>query len=289
MREFRIGVDSYCYHRLLGEIRPGERDPLLRLPDGGLSVVRHVQRLSVDAISLQTAFLPPDRAALEEIAAVAEPMELTLAWGAPNGIEFGRSTQAVAQLFHWIDLAGNVGCRMMRIVAGGPALRANAHEWPNAIAPLREAAMRAEDLQVALALENHGDLTAVQIACLLAEVDHPNLRICFDSANAVRVGEDVLEAAALLAPAVGMIHLKDVEALETETSAAAGPCSVPYGEGVIPLEELLATFIRFGALPTVHVELGQLGANTDESELVAECVAWLKKVRTSTLATGSRQ
>ena len=59
--------------------------------------------------------------------------------------------------------------------------------------------------------------------------------ICLDTANALRVGDDPVEAAALLAPLTRMVHLKDVEPLDRVVDPVAGPCSVPYGEGVVPI------------------------------------------------------
>jgi len=272
----RIGVDSYSYHRLLGEVRPGETAPADRLADGGLAVLAELRPLALDAVSLQTCYLPADAAAVEELRAEAAPMELTLAWGAPNGLELGASAPALEDLFRWIRLAADAGCETLRIVAGGPALRPRSDEWPDAVEPLRAAAERARDVGVTLALENHGDLTADQLTALLAAVDDEAVQVCFDSANAARVGDNVLTAARRLAPAVRMVHLKDIEPVEAASAAVAGPCSVPFGDGVIPLEELLRIFARSEPAPAIFVELGQLRPGADERQLVAQAVAWLR-------------
>jgi len=276
---FSIGVDSYSYHRLLGEIRPGETDPRERLRDGGPAIVEEIQPLGIESLSLQTCFLAPNAAGLQELASAASPVELVLAWGAPNGIEFGHNREAVGQLFQWLDLAAQIRCKTVRVVAGGPQLRSHSHLHLDAARPLREAAVHAQGLGITLALENHGDLTAAQIDELLTRVNHPSLGVCFDSANVLRVEDDPLEAAELLAPVTRMVHLKDIEPVEDELSIAAGPCSVPYGEGVVPLEALLNVFLRTSPRPTVYVELGQLRADADERTLVRECIAWLRDFR----------
>jgi sugar phosphate isomerase/epimerase len=270
----RVGIDSYTYHRLLGELRTGEEDPGERLPDGGPAVVAEARALAVDAVSLETCYLdPPSRLDVSALREAAVGLEIALSWGAPNGLEFGRNAAAFGDLLEWISLAPRLGCRVMRIVAAGPRLRAHADEWPNAVAPLRRATERADAQGLELALENHGDLTAGQVDALLEAVDKPALGVCFDTANALRVGGDVLEAARLLGPAVRMVHLKDCEPVEG-VDPLVGPCSVPFGEGVVPLREVL------DALPPhalVCVELGHLGpGHVDERELARQAVDWLR-------------
>jgi len=120
----RVGIDSYTYHRLLGELRPGEEDPGERLPDGGPAVVAEARALGVQAVSLETCYL--DSPSLLDVAALregADGLELVLSWGAPNGLEFGRSAAALDELLEWISLAPRLGCRLMRVVAAGPRLR----------------------------------------------------------------------------------------------------------------------------------------------------------------------
>jgi sugar phosphate isomerase/epimerase len=273
----RIGVDSYSYHRLLGEVRPGERDPGRRLADGGRAVIEELRPLGLDAVSLQTSYLPADARTVEELRAAAAPMELTLAWGAPNGVELGRNAGALDDLLEWIELAAHIQLRLIRIVAGGPSFRERATEWPNAVPLLRRAAAHAQEHRVTLALENHGDLTVEQLSALLDAVDHEALQVCFDSANAARVGDDVLAAAARLASRIRMVHLKDIEPVENAASVVAGPCSVPFGEGIVPLLELVRLVAGSVAQPTLFVELGQLRPDTDERELLAQCVDWLRR------------
>jgi sugar phosphate isomerase/epimerase len=271
----RVGVDSYSYHRLLGDLRPGEIAPAERLADGGKAVVREVRGIQgVDGVALQTCYL--DRTRPETLPAEANGLELALSWGAPNGIEFGRNRQAVDDLFAWIEIAGALAIRTMRVVAAGPALRDRARERQAAVAPLREAAARARSVGLVLALENHGDLTAREIDDLLQKVADEGLGVCFDTGNALRVGDDVAAAAEFLGPSIRMVHLRDVEPLEAVRDPVAGPRSVPYGTGVVPLDNVLAVLEGVGFEGLVCVELGQLGPGDDERELIARCVQWLR-------------
>ena len=94
----RIGIDSYSYHRLLGEVRPGETEPGGRWrPDDAIA---HARALGVDGVSLETCFLDRD-APID-----AGPLELVIAWGHRHGLEYGANPTALDDLLAWLDRAG---------------------------------------------------------------------------------------------------------------------------------------------------------------------------------------
>jgi len=265
----QVGVDRYSYHRLLGEVRPGETPALLDFPRGSLDVVAEARRLELDFALLQTSFLgDPAEFSPTAFLAEADGVSLGLSWGAPPGLELAERAEALQSLVAWLGGAAQLGLPVMRIVAGGPAHR---EEPPERVAgPLREACAAARDHGLVLALENHGDLTAAQIERLLDQVGE-DLRVCFDTANALRVGDDVAAVARRLAPAIEILHLKDC--LGRWEDPVAGPVSVPLGEGVIPVEEVL------DACPSALacIELGQLLPTADERTLVVTYVEYLRR------------
>ena len=267
MTPARVGVDSYSYHRLLGEVRPGETPALHLFPRGSLDVVAEARRLDLDFALLQTSFLG-DPAEFSPAAFIAEAdgVALGLSWGAPEGLEFGERADALESLMAWLPSAAELGLPVMRIVAGGPAHRGEAAGLVAGL--LREACAAARDHGVRLALENHGDLTATQLEQLLEQV--VDLRVCFDTANALRVGDDVAAVARRLAPAIEILHLKDC--LGSWDDPVAGPVSVPLGEGVIPIDEVL------DACPDALacIELGQLSPTVRERRLVGTYVEYLR-------------
>jgi sugar phosphate isomerase/epimerase len=73
-----------------------------------------------------------------------------------------------------------------------------------------------------------------------------------------------------------MLHVKDVEAVTLATDAVAGPRSVPFGTGVVPLDAVLRVAERAGFAGLACVEIAQLGPGDDEDELVADGIAWLR-------------
>ena len=251
---------------MLGELRRGEPDPGRRLADGGSAVVEEARRAGAEAVSLETCFLDGP--------VPAEGVEVVYSWGAPNGLEFGASEAGLADLLAWIERAA--ATPLMRIVVAGPALRGREPvevSLERTVRPLHAAAEAAGAAGIRLAVENHGDVTAAELRWLLDRVD---VGVCFDTANALRVGDDVLEAADLLAAQIEMIHLKDVEPLTPDTDPVAGPRSVAYGTGAVQVEAVLD---RLGFDGLVCVELGQLGSGDDEREMVAAGVEWLRAYR----------
>jgi len=278
--QLRIGIDSYSYHRLLGEVRPGEAGPARRFARGALDIGEHARALGADGVSLETCFLgPAARLDTGMLRAAIEPLELVLAWGHPHGLEFGANEEALRDLLDWLELASRLGCTLVRCVAASPGFRGRApaaEQIERTLRPLAAAAARASRLGLTLALENHGDLRAADVLELVDRVGDEALAVCFDTANALRVGDDPVEAAVLLASLTRMVHLKDVEPLDGVTDPVAGPCSVPYGEGVVPVAKVLETLAEAGFDGLACVEIGQLAPGSDELELVERCVGWLR-------------
>lgn len=280
----RIGIDTYSFHRLLGQPRPSEQPAEQRLPDGGPAVLAIARELGCDVVSLQTCFLGlPGSLDLAALRAAAGELDVVLAWGHPEGLAFGTRPQALDELHEWIEVAGALGGDLMRIVVGGPALR-GVDPWEVQLArtvePLREAAAHASRHGITLAIENHGDMPCTALVELIERASAPSLGVCFDTANAPRVGEDACAAARLVAPLLAMVHLKDIEAPEHAADFVAGPCTVPFGAGIVPVAavlDALAAPIAAGA--PVCVEVAQVASGVDELALVAEGVRWLNERR----------
>src|SRR5208282_1119928 len=73
---------------------------------------------------------------------------------------------------------------------------------------------------------------------ILKSVDSPKLRAAFDFGNLVQVGENPLDAWALLKPYTIHIHIKDVKAKEDR--------AVPAGQGDGHIEEILLDLKKSG-------------------------------------------
>ena len=287
----KIGIDSYSYHRLLGEIRPGEIQPDVCFANGTLDVIAEAKRLNVHGVSLETCFLGnPGNLDTEGILAASKPLDIMLAWGHPHGLAFGTDQDAFDDLVQWLRIAQQLQCSLVRIVVASPKFRGMEPidmQIGRTIPWLRKACAWAKDYDLELAIENHGDLNSREIIQLLEEIDEPILGVCLDTVNLVRVGDEPLIATDRLAPFIKAVHLKDCED-KSNYNPITGPRAVGYGKGIIPVAKILSiletkTTIAFRKNGLVCVEIGHIGPGIlDERKLVEECVEWLQ-VRISEL------
>jgi len=281
----RVGIDSYSYHRRYGEVRIGERAAPGRpwaLEPG--PVLAHARGLRVEDLYLETCYLPAPETITPGMLDAGPATAVGLSWGHPwpdgtyHGLDGGRSPGAEEELVRWIRAAARLGHPVMRITAGSPASRGMEPAEDlvaRLVAPLRRAADRAAAVGVALALENHGDLRACDILELLERVDRPNLGVCLDNVNLVRVGDDYLEGIAALGPVAHLVQLKDC--LPGDPTIAGGPICTSLGEGSLDLAAQLAVLAGSGFDGPVCVELAALGDGpVDELAMVERSVAWLR-------------
>ena len=99
----RVGVDSYAYHRLLGEVRHGETPPSHLFPRGSLDVVAAARRLELDFALLQTSFLgEPSEFSAAAFLGEADGVAVGLSWGGPEGLAFGERADALRGLVDWL-------------------------------------------------------------------------------------------------------------------------------------------------------------------------------------------
>lgn len=283
----RVGLDSYSYHRRYGEVRVGERQhPEPAWPLEPSPVLRHARSLDVDVLMLETCYLPdPDTETFADMD-LAAPPQVGFSWGhawpegASHGLDGGRSPAAEADLARWIRAAGRSGHALMRITLGSPVSRGDEPASvliDRLIDPVRRAARTAAAVGVSLAIENHGDLTAAQLAELVERVDRPNIGVTLDTVNLIRLGDDMVEGTRILAPWTRVVHLKDHLATD-DPNVGGGPVCVALGEGVAPLPEVLGVLSGVGFDGPVCVELASLGGGiVDEFALIERSVTWLRQ------------
>ena len=280
----QVGIDSYSYHRLYGELRAGETAAGATWPLDPGPAIAHARSLAVDALFLETCYLPPPETFDDALTTSAAPVRLAFSWGHPwpagqyHGLDGGRQYGAELDLVPWIDAAARLGQPVIRITAGSPASRGDepAHVLvERLVGPMRRAADHALGRGVQLALENHGDLRATDILDLFACVDRPNLGVCLDNVNLIRVGDDMLDGTRALAARTLLVQLKDHG--PGDPTIWGGPVCVPLGEGIAPLDEVIELLGRAGFNGPVCVELASLGGGpVDELAMIETSVAWLR-------------
>jgi sugar phosphate isomerase/epimerase len=229
-------------------------------------------------------YLPEPETFDDSLAAAAGPVRVGFSWGHPwpagrfHGLDGGRSWGAELELRRWIEAAARLGHPFLRITGGSPASRGDEPAEvlvERLTGPLRRAADHAAGAGVRLALETHGDLTVADILSLFDRVDRPDLGVCLDNVNLIRVGDDELEGTRALAPHALLVQLKDYA--PGDPTVWGGPVCTALGEGIGPLPEILAILDRAGFDGPVCVELASLGDGpVDELALIERSVGWLR-------------
>jgi sugar phosphate isomerase/epimerase len=277
-----IGLDSYSYHRYFGETTAWEQPSAIRWQASDF--IARAGQLGVDAVSLQTAYLPeltPDVIAELRALLDAHGLARVLAWGHPSGLEGGRSPDLVEALRRLFPRAQALGCSLVRIVCGNQDWwKKPVQERVDCLAPiLRALAEEAEWFGLTLAIENHADFAMCDLVKLVKAVGADHLGLCFDTGNAVRVGDDLMKAAQLAAPYIKMVHLKDmVLDGEWQGNPAGWWPAAPLGKGDFDLRVFLS-LLQENYQGTLFIEMANLYPTwTDEDEAVEESVNYLRQV-----------
>jgi sugar phosphate isomerase/epimerase len=104
-------------------------------------------------------------------------------------------------------LASDLGCGMVRVFTGFDHSAASYdQQWAGCVAALQECARLAGSLGVTIGVQNHHDVAGhwQSLLDLLADVNHPHCKACFDAWAPALHGDDLAEAARRLAP--HMVH-----------------------------------------------------------------------------------
>lgn len=277
----KVGIDSYCYHRYFGEVYPFQKDPRIRW-----NVSRFLKRaleLNVDGVSLETCFLPNlDPGFLSDLREQLDGQRLdrVLAWGHPDGLEGGKNQAALQDLINHIPIARQLGARVMRIV--GSSLRFRNESSAIHIAELAKLLPRATQVAeaegVILAIENHIDFTAREILELLERVGSAFLGVNFDTGNALRLFEDPVKEAALLASHIHATHVKDLSPRRGGSPQEWNFWeSVPAGHGIIDILGIMRVLKDQGYQGTLCVEVDCLREDWEEDQAVEISVNYVRE------------
>ena len=278
----KIGIDSYSYHRFFGEWYAGLQDD----PGTRMSVIEFLDRavaMGVEGVSLESCFLQTDDEAIESLRIALEQrrLEPVWAWGHPNGLHSGSDHDAADDCALHLSYAKRIGAKVMRVCAGGRRTRpATWTEHKRALVEmLLPIAAQAARQDVVIAIENHIDLLADEVVELIETIDSPWLRVCFDTANNLRMLEDPIEVARKLIPYASATHIKDVVAHKGDPRTFAFWPSVPLGQGVIDLPAILAMLNKHKYAGLLALEIDYLApayVAAGEDAAVKDSIDWLR-------------
>jgi sugar phosphate isomerase/epimerase len=280
----KVGIDSYCYHRFLGDVYP-EQDPPAT-PFTMDRVIDRAHELGCEGISLESCFFSSfDAGYLADVRARLDAygFDRVYAWGHPDGLEAGRNPQAKDDMIRHIHHAKAVGATVMRVVGSSFSFVRDPHEPQLRILSgwFKEAVRVAAGEGVSLAVENHIDYDADEILRLIEEVDSPSFGINLDTANFLRVQDDPVEATQKLAPYVLATHIKDIEPAKGRSVRAWNYFAcVAAGEGLVEIDKIVAILARAGYRGLLAFEVDMPAARWlgREDEMVERSVAYLKRL-----------
>jgi sugar phosphate isomerase/epimerase len=273
----QVGIDTYCYHRLYGEIRPGEDAPRQQWTSPQ-DAIDHARAIGADWLFFETHLLAgPASLSASLSTSDLRALSVGLSWGGAVGFDGGRAQTAEHDLLNWLNFASEAGIQLFRIVVGGPATRAAGilpAKLRELVEPLRRVAAESSRLRIRLAIENHGDLGSKDLEKLITLIARSNIGACIDNVNLIRVGDEMLDGVQRLASKSFMVHLKDCVA--GNPTVLGGPVSTALGEGDVDLPAILRELKTSGFSGPICVELGSLRTGADELEMVERSVRWLR-------------
>jgi len=167
----------------------------------------------------------------------------------------------------------------MRIVGSSLRFRNQPHEpqLRNLASMLHEATKVAADQGVVLAIENHIDFTAREILQLIEDVGSANFGVNFDTGNALRLFEDPVEEAKLLAPYIHATHIKDLSPRRGGSPREWNFWeSVPAGQGVVDIQGILRVLRDHGYPGVLCVEVDCLHQAWEEDQAVVISLEYLR-------------
>ncbi|EMR73707.1 sugar phosphate isomerase/epimerase [Thaumarchaeota archaeon SCGC AB-539-E09] len=281
----KIGIDNYSYHRYFGEIYNGQRKPCYKwnLQD----FMHHVNdnHIDIDAISFETCFITLQER--KELLSILKDVdyEVIFAWGHPNGFMDVNSNDATKEIIEYIKISNLLGQDVIRIAASSINYYNTPHSIQIDIASksIKKIINIAEDYEVKLALENHGDFYIYEMLKILENVNSEYLGITFDTGNSLRLQEDCVSALQTYGKRVLIIHAKDVapEKGIPMSDPAYLNCTVA-GKGIVNFKNVFLELKKNKYDGMILIEISRLHSmfeHIDETEIINRGIKYLKELR----------
>jgi sugar phosphate isomerase/epimerase len=280
----KVGIDSYCYHRFLGEVYPHQNSPDKQMTMEDF--IKRAKDLDVDGVSLESCFFPRfDSGYLSEVKSMLDEFNFdrVYAWGHPDGLEGGKNEAAYDEMVDHIEYANAIGAKVMRVVGSSLMFRFEDHgPQIEKLSRMFTNAMKvADNYGIKLADENHIDYNADEMLELIHNVNHPNFGINFDTGNFLRVLDDPIQGMEKLARFTFSTHVKD---LKINPQAAVNDwyffSCTPVGDGLVDNQKLaqLLKDANYEGFLAMEIDTLHPDYNDDEDAAVAKSVAELKRI-----------
>ena len=280
----KVGIDSYCYHRFLGEVYPHQKAPDKQMTMEDF--IKRAKELDVDGVSLESCFFPSfDASYLSEVKGMLDEcnFDRVYAWGHPDGLEGGNNEAAYDDMVDHIEYANAIGAKVMRVCGSSLMFRFEDHgpQIQKLTRMFTNAMKVADKYGIKIADENHIDYNADEMLELIHNVNHPNFGINFDTGNFMRVLDDPIQGMEKLARYTFSTHVKD---LKINPQAAVNDwyffSCTPVGDGIVDNQRLaqLLKDANYEGFLAMEIDTLHPDYNDDEDGAVAKSVAELKRI-----------
>ncbi len=280
----KVGIDSYCYHRFLGEVYPHQKAPDKQMTMEDF--IKRAKELDVDGVSLESCFFPRfDASYLSEVKGMLDEcnFDRVYAWGHPDGLEGGNNEAAYDDMVDHIEYANAIGAKVMRVCGSSLMFRFEDHgpQIQKLTRMFTNAMKVADKYGIKIADENHIDYNADEMLELIHNVNHPNFGINFDTGNFMRVLDDPIQGMEKLARYTFSTHVKD---LKINPQAAVNDwyffSCTPVGDGIVDNQRLaqLLKDANYEGFLAMEIDTLHPDYNDDEDGAVAKSVAELKRI-----------
>jgi sugar phosphate isomerase/epimerase len=163
--------------------------------------------------------------------------ELSKSWNAKEG-------SPTEVLLRGMDIANQVGAKVVRCVMGGPADRYGDRPLEQLmealVRNLKAVRTKAHELGVKLAVENHGDLQAWQMKQLIEEAGKDFVGSNLDLGNPTYVMENPATTLEVLGPYAVTTHIRDTSVYEHPRGAAVQWTAL--GDGSVDMKAIVARY-----------------------------------------------
>ncbi len=192
---------------------------------------------SLDAVHLRDVKAHADRLGIQIDAGIGCICPVSKSWKDAGG-------PADKQLTDGLKIAKAVGARAMRCFMGSPLDRRSERpieELMDAtIKVFKSVRAQAQDLNVKIAIENHGDMTARETRAVIDEAGRDFVASCLDTGNPMSVMEDPQLTLEVLGPYAVTTHIRDSVVFETPQGAATQ--WVGFGDGMVDWKAFLELY-----------------------------------------------
>ena len=153
------------------------------------------------------------------------------------------SSTARTDLEEAIDIARAVGATSVRSY---PRYEGHVSEIiEQTVTDLKQLAVLDPDQKLLFTLEQHEDLTSIELVQIMRRVNNPRLSLLFDFGNMINSYEQPLEALATQASYITEVHVKDLHIVPDRGGWAQTGCI--SGSGDLPFTELMLRLLMLGA------------------------------------------